>query len=197
MVRNYVATVSVAILVMFAGAERNVVRADPAVTAIAVGGSALIAYGLFRKTPPPYDPDRIIAGAGAFDAVDGENRAAAFRVEYRPEFNYRRVGTLFGIEATTDGGFYGYAGLRVDVALGRRFLISPNFSVAGYVQGDGKDLGSPAHFRSGIDLFWRFDRGGRVGLSFHHLSHASLFGDKNPGTETLLLTYSVPLGHIL
>ena len=184
-------------LVMVASGARTPVRADPSITAIAVGGGAMVVFGLMRETPPPRFPDTVAAGAGLFDAVDNEARAVSIRVEYRPEFVYRRIGTLFGVEATTDGGFIGYAGLRVDVALGRRLLVSSSFSLAAYVEGDGKDLGAPVHFRSGIDLFWRLDGAGRIGLSFHHISHAGLLGDANPGTETLLLTYSVPLGRIL
>ena len=49
-----------------------------------------------------------------------------------------------------------------------------------------------AEFRTGIELAKRFRTGHRLGVSLAHLSNGSL-SDKNPGTETLGLIYSIPL----
>ena len=43
-------------------------------------------------------------------------------------------------------------------------------------------------------MHFRLDDGSRIGVSFHHISHAELFGGDNPGTETLGLTYTIPIG---
>ena len=48
-------------------------------------------------------------------------------------------------------------------------------------------------FRSSLELAYRFDNRARLGLSFYHLSNASL-DDNNPGTEVFSLNYSIPLG---
>ena len=61
-----------------------------------------------------------------------------------------------------------------------------------FERGDGKELGHIIEFRSGIDLAYRRNNGSRIGAEVHHLSNASL-DENNPGTETFLFTYSVPL----
>lgn len=169
-------------------------RADPSVFAISAAGVAALAWAVFGPKPAHEDPDMLTLGVGSFDAVDGEARAVDLRVEYRPDYAiYYLFKPLLGIAGTTDGAIYGYAGLRVDAYLGDRFLISPNVSLTGYHQGGGKDLGSAGVLRSGIDASFRFNDGSRLGLSFHHMSHGRVFGDVNPGTETFLITCSLPL----
>ena len=54
------------------------------------------------------------------------------------------------------------------------------------------ELGHIVEFRSGLDLAYRKENGGRIGVEVHHLSNASL-DENNPGTETFLFTYSIPL----
>ena len=56
---------------------------------------------------------------------------------------------------------------------------------------NGKELGGTLEFRTGAELAWRFDDYSRLGLALHHISNASIY-DSNPGTEMLVLTYSVP-----
>jgi hypothetical protein len=46
--------------------------------------------------------------------------------------------------------------------------------------------------RSGIEVAYRFYERSRVGLALFHLSNGGL-ADKNPGTEVLALSLSVPL----
>ncbi|MBT5810587.1 MAG: acyloxyacyl hydrolase, partial [Rhodospirillaceae bacterium] len=60
---------------------------------------------------------------------------------------------------------------------------------------DGKDLGNTVEFRSGVELAYRLDDRARLGVAFHHISNASL-SDNNPGTETLTLTFSLPLDNL-
>ena len=47
-------------------------------------------------------------------------------------------------------------------------------------------------FRSGIEAGWRFGKGLRVGLELYHLSNAGL-EDLNPGEESLVLTFALPI----
>jgi lipid A 3-O-deacylase len=42
-----------------------------------------------------------------------------------------------------------------------------------------------------MELAYRFDDRSRLGLSLSHYSNASL-SDKNPGTEAIMINYSIP-----
>ena len=187
--------IAFSLLAALAAAGPGTARADKAATGIVLGGAAFLAYGLAADPPRDDAPDVVTFGTGVFDAVDEENSAGLLRVEYRPALWALRTGPLLGIAGTTDGGILAYSGFRHDIAFTDRLLISFNSSLAAYpVQGDGKDLGSTVQFRTGFDVHFRLDDGSRIGVSFHHISHAELFGDDNPGTETLGLTYTIPIG---
>ena len=187
--------IALSLLVALAAAGPGTARADKAATGIVLGGAAFLAYGLAAGPPRDDEPDVVTFGTGVFDAVDGENPAGLLRVEYRPALWALRTGPLLGMAGTTDGGILAYSGFRHDIAFADRLLISFNSSLAAYpVEGDGKDLGSTVQFRTGFDVHFRLDDGSRIGVSFHHISHAELFGDDNPGTETLGLTYTIPIG---
>ena len=140
------------------------------------------------------DPAFLTIGVGAFDINDDET-AAQFNLEYRGTKALWVFKPLFGVMATSDGAFYGYGGIGIDLFFGRRWVLTPNFAAGLYEDGDGKDLGHVVEFRSGVELAYRFDTRSRLGLAFHHLSNASL-DDNNPGTETLILTFSVPFDRV-
>lgn len=134
---------------------------------------------------------------GWFDFSQQDNEATQFGLEYRfnpIEYGFR---PMVGVNVTTDGSLYGYGGFTWDVSLiDNQLYIVPNFAVGGYSQGDnGKDLGYGLEFRSGIELDYQLPSTHRVGVAFNHISNASL-GDKNPGAETILVNYSIPVGNI-
>jgi lipid A 3-O-deacylase len=141
------------------------------------------------------EPDFLTMGVGYFDVFKDKN-AGIFNLEYRSSKQFFYLRPHVGMFGTTDGGFYAYTGVRLDIFLGRRFVLSPNFSPGFYFEGSGKDLGFVMEFRSGVELGYRFDNRGRLTAAIHHLSNASL-GDRNPGTETVTLYYSLPLDGIL
>jgi len=155
--------------------------------------AALAALVLLRPgAAAAADPDYLSFSAGAFDINDTET-AAEFRVEYRSDWRRYILTPMIGLMANSDGGVYGYGGVFIDFYFGRRLVISPNFAIGGYRQGNSKDLGSTIEFRSGIEFAYRFDDRSRLGLAFQHISNASI-DEKNPGTESLVLTYSIPFG---
>ena len=187
--------IAISLVVAVAMAIAGTARADKAATGIMLGGAAFLAYSLAMDPPQDKEPDVLTVGTGVFDAVDGEDTAGLFRIEYRPALFGMRTGPLFGMAGTTDGGILGYGGVRHDVLVAGRLLVSLNLSLAAYpVEGSGKDLGSAVQFRSGFDVHYKLDDGSRIGVSFHHISHAEAFDDFNPGTETLALTYTIPIG---
>jgi hypothetical protein len=91
--------------------------------------------------------------------------------------------------ATSDGSYYAYAGFRWDVPLGEAWRLTPQWA-AGlyYTPPGGRSLGGPVNFRSGIELSRRVGKKGRLGLLFYHVSNSALY-ERNPGSESLLLTY--------
>ncbi|WP_420403898.1 acyloxyacyl hydrolase [Nisaea sp.] len=138
------------------------------------------------------EPAFLSLGAGVYDLLDNETTAEA-RVEYRfSKDNKLGLFTPFvGFMATADGATYGYGGVGIDILLGKHWALTPNVAVGLYGNGDGKDLGHPVEFRSGLELAYRFDDDSRLGLAFHHISNAHL-DNENPGSEALMLMYSVP-----
>lgn len=152
--------------------------------------------GLFMLGATPAQADDIALALGKFNALRTHDRAEQFGLEYRfDEFGYN-IRPIVGAFATTDGGAYGYAGFNWDVELmPKQLYLIPNFAVGAYHEGSGKDLGGALEFRSGIELAYQFQNAHRIGVALNHLSNASIY-NKNPGTESVILTYSLPVGKI-
>jgi hypothetical protein len=91
--------------------------------------------------------------------------------------------------ANTDGGLYGYAGFRLEVPVGRRWLVVPQTAGGVYDRGDGKELGGSIQFRSGLELAYRLTEAHSLGAVFYHLSNSGL-ERPNPGSESLALVWS-------
>lgn len=141
--------------------------------------------------------DYLTGYAGWFDVTQGDDEATQLGVEYRMTPWQYGIRPTIGANFTTDGSFYGYGGINWDIELvNNQLYIVPNFVAGGYAQGDGKDLGSGIEFRSGIELDYQLPSTARIGIAFNHISNASI-GDRNPGAETLLINYSMPVGTLL
>jgi len=161
---------------------------------LAAAGFAALAFSGQAKAE---EPAFLAISGGAYDVNDSFT-AGEFRAEYRfAEKHKLWVFTPFiGVMGTTDSAVYGYAGIGMDIFFGRRVVLTPNFAVGAYHDGDGKDLGHAVEFRSGLELAYRFDNRSRLGIAVHHISNASL-GDSNPGTDSVVLTYAIPTDMLL
>jgi len=151
-----------------------------------------------QAAPQKADDTGYLTGAiGYFDVTQQDNDATLLGAEYRFEPYDYGFRPMVGVFATTDSAVYGYVGFHWDVALlPDELYISPNFAAGAYSAGDdGKRLGGAIEFRSGIELAYQFQNRQRLGIAFNHLSNASIY-DRNPGVETLLVTYSIPTGKI-
>lgn len=168
------------------GGERERVKARP----IFAGVVAVVA-GLAGTPALAGDPDFLAFSAGGFD-IDDDRTTAQFRVEYRSDFRRFYVAPMLGLMVNADGGVYGYGGLYLDLYFGRRWVVTPNLAVGGYSRGSSKELGNTVEFRSAIEFAYRFDNRARLGIAVDHISNASL-GSDNPGTESVVLTLSVPM----
>lgn len=137
------------------------------------------------------DPKFLAFSAGYHDLFD-DSDAFEGRLEYRHDRKFWIFKPMAGVLATTDAAVYGYAGVMVDIYFGRRVVLTPSFAPGLYRKGDGKDLGGALEFKSQLELAYRFDNRARLGVGISHLSNASIY-DRNPGTETVFVTYAMPL----
>lgn len=153
------------------------------------------AYAAPAKQKSTGETEYLTGTLGWYDLIDQDDQAMLGGVEYRFMPIGYGVRPMVGVFGTTDSAVYGYAGLHWDIKVTDQFYISPNFAAGLYGQGDGKDLGGAIEFRSGIELGYQMANRHRIGLSLNHLSNASIY-DKNPGVETLIMTYSLPTGNI-
>ncbi len=142
------------------------------------------------------DPDYLTFSSGWFDINRQKDQGAEFSVEYRSDKKIGWFKPTIHLAGVSNGMTFAGAGVLIDVYFGRRWVVAPSFTPTWW---RGKtsdlDLGHGLEFRSRLEVAYRFDDRSRVGLSFSHSSNASL-GDTNPGTESLMLNYSIPFSSI-
>lgn len=138
------------------------------------------------------DVDYLTPYVGSFDALKS-GRTTQFGLEYRfREWDYGVRPTL-GANVDTEGALYGYGGINWEIPIASTgFSIIPNFMAGLFSRGDGRRLGGPIEFRTGIEVDYQFANAHRVGLAFNHISNANIY-ERNPGAETLLINYSIPV----
>ncbi|MCP4465630.1 MAG: acyloxyacyl hydrolase [Halieaceae bacterium] len=165
----------------------------------AVLSAAIVALagGLVSGEAHADDPAFLTLTAGAYDFNKQDDTAAEFRVEYRSDYKMWELKPFAALAGTTNNSYFVGAGVLMDIYFGRRFVVTPSFAPHYYAKGssDGKDLGHALEFRSQVEFSYRFDDRSRLGLGVSHYSNASI-GDKNPGSETLSLVYSIPITNI-
>jgi hypothetical protein len=139
------------------------------------------------------DPDFLTLAVGKFDIFRNREEDVELRVDYRFGNKFWLFKPfLTGAYVTNNSSFIG-AGVLVDIYLGRRFVLTPQFSPT-YWRGktSNLDLGHELEFRSRLELAYRFDDRSRIGISIDHSSNAGL-GDGNPGVESVMLNYSMSM----
>ncbi len=144
-------------------------------------------------------PDVITVGAGLFNFIPNDNERVVedddvegeARFEYRLGRKWLAIGPMLGIMANTEDGVFGYGALYMDIRAGR-WAITPAAGLGGYAEGDGKDLGGVFQFHVGVDVAYVLESGARLGMKFAHISNAHIH-DENPGAESLLLTFTMPM----
>ncbi len=138
------------------------------------------------------DPAYLTFSAGAFGVRKSDTLAAEFLVQYRSNYQLWFLKPHAGAMVTSDGSLYGFAGLLSDFHWGN-IVFTPSTAIGGYYAGDGIDLGHAAEFRSGLEVAYQFENKARIGVGVYHMSNL-VFGDQNPGSESVTITYSYPLG---
>lgn len=157
---------------------------------------AMMPAGPARADGNGDDPDFLTLGAGRFDFFRSRVPAGEIRLDYRFHNKWWIFKPfLTGAYVTNNSTFIG-AGVLIDVYLGRRLVLTPQFSPIWWRgKSDKLDLGYPLEFRSRMELSYRFDDRSRLGISIDHTSNAGL-GDGNPGVESIMLNYSMPISRI-
>jgi lipid A 3-O-deacylase len=163
----------------------------------AVPATAQTASGSFVTLGSPEDAPGIATGAGVFDINPDRKRTDAARAaQLQGEYRFGDVlwilAPFVGLMGTSAGAFYGYAGFGFDVNFGPNWVLTPTIAGGYWYRGGGLNLGSWWEFRSGAELDYRFADKSRLGIAFYHMSNAGLTKE-NPGAQTLLLLYTVPL----
>lgn len=131
-------------------------------------------------------------GVGYFDIFAQDNPAADFRLEYRHAAYWGFLRPWAGLEVTSDGGFWIGAGIQLEWQPVDNLVLSIASGPGYYHEGDGKDLGGPLEFRTQLEIAWQSHLGSRLALALSHHSNADIYGS-NPGVETIMLYYQVPL----
>ena len=155
--------------------------------------AALFSVGIFlAPSAEADDPDYLTLSAGWFDLNRQKDQGAEFSLEYRSGKKFWWFKPLVHAAGVSNGMTFLGAGVLIDVYFGRRWVVSPSF-VPTLWRGKTSDLdlGHAIEFRSRLEVAYRFDDRSRLGMSFSHSSNASL-GDSNPGTESLMVNYSIP-----
>jgi len=147
----------------------------------------LLSAGLIATQTNAYAADLTMA-LGSFDI--GKSGTGMGQAEYRFSNDWSGFRPQAGFFVTQDSGACLYAGAGYPFAFNEQWSLTPSVSAGYYHDGAGKDLGYDLEFYSQLRLEYRLVAGSRVGLGIGHISNASL-GDRNPGAETVYLSYSV------
>ncbi|MEQ8228827.1 MAG: acyloxyacyl hydrolase [Rhodospirillales bacterium] len=143
------------------------------------------------------DPDFLTIGVGKYDILRNREEDIELRFDYRFGKKFLVFKPfLTGAYVTNNSSFLG-AGVLVDIYLGRRFVLTPQFSPTWWRgKTSNLDLGHALEFRSRLELAYRFDDRSRIGISIDHSSNAGL-GDGNPGVESVMLNYSMSMDSVM
>jgi hypothetical protein len=161
-----------------------------------IGIALLASCSILQSVTPP---DYLSVATGAYNLLHPKWRTWEFDLEYKFHLRclkspnrYLEFRPLVGALITLRGTTYFYLGLNFDLLFFDHLHFAPGFAAGYFSKGEGRDLGYPIEFRSGVELAWQFSDYRRLGVHFYHLSNASI-GRRNPGEESLVLFYDIPL----
>ena len=130
--------------------------------------------------------------SGMFDFSDDGKRSTLVGLQHQNE-NLNRdtflgnLSPITGAMITADNATYFYTGVQAHYKIGS-LNFTPSFTPGYYNEGNGKDLGHALEFKSEIQLSLELPKNSQFGLSYNHLSNASL-GDKNPGANSYMFNF--------
>ena len=129
---------------------------------------------------------------GMFDFSDDKKAATLIGFQHLNEDLNRNtflgnLSPITGFMITADSAGYIYTGVQAQYKVGALNIV-PSFTPGLYHEGNGKDLGHLLEFKSEIQLSLDLSKTSELGLSYNHISNASL-GDKNPGANSYMFNF--------
>ena len=129
---------------------------------------------------------------GMFDFSDEGKSSTLIGFQHQNEDLNRdtflgNLSPITGAMVTADNASYFYTGIQAQYKIGS-MNFTPSFAPGYYNQGSGKDLGHALEFKSEVQLSLELPKDSQFGLSYNHLSNASL-GDKNPGANSYMFNF--------
>ena len=129
---------------------------------------------------------------GMFDFSDDGKRSTLVGIQHQNEELIRstflgNLSPITGAMIMADNASYFYTGVQAQYKIGA-LNFTPSFAPGYYNEGNGKDLGHALEFKSEVQLSLELPKDSQFGLSYNHLSNASL-GDKNPGANSYMFNF--------
>jgi hypothetical protein len=148
---------------------------------------------IFRnETKAQEDVNYIAFSAAVFDVLQQNNAAFEGRVEFQLNKIDWAVKPFSGLMTNTDGAVHIYTGIFIELPLTSFLFIKPSFAPGLYYHNNSKDLNFVLEFRSQFEIGLKLEDGIKFGVSFNHISNASL-GSTNPGVESIAISYYFPI----
>ena len=157
-----------------------------------VRGIIVLTAVLLGSLPAMAEEPRSLAFNGGVSNFNKSPTWVELGLEYRHPIQVWGMAVAAGLTVNDDKAVWVYGGLRRDFSLGRSWIITPAFAITLYEQGDAKDLGGPLEFRSALEIGYQWPSRKRLAFVIYHLSNAGIY-DHNPGMNSLILTFSLPL----
>lgn len=133
-----------------------------------------------------------LAFSGGVSNFNKSEKWVEIGFEHRRPIQVWGLTVAAGLTVTDDRAAWIFGGLRRDFMVVGPWVVTPAFAIALYEQGGGKDLGGTLEFRSAVEIGYRWPSQQRLAFGIYHLSNAGIY-DRNPGMNSLILTYSFPL----
>ena len=153
--------------------------------------TALTTFRVAEANQPREPMWSVSAGKlGVFDDI-GDPFELGIAYRFRPVGMWSLLPAV-GATVHDNGAYFVYSELRREFRLGGSWLLVPSFGVGFFEDGKKLDLGHTVEFRSGLEVGHRLENGWRVGVALLHLSNGGI-GDRNPGTEAIVFSISIPL----
>jgi lipid A 3-O-deacylase len=136
--------------------------------------------------------DYISFSTALFDFLQNDVTSLEARIEYRVNSVKWQLKPFAGLMANTDGGEYIYSGVYYKIPITRFLNLVPSFAPGLYFKNNSKDLHFVLEFRSQLEAIFVLSNKIKAGLSFNHISNASL-GKVIPGVESIAFTVQFPV----
>ena len=155
--------------------------------------SAFLVVPLRAAQSPALDPgNEIVCGIGVAGVLDSHQLGFAFAQVRFPQ-EWHGIRPWVGLDVIAGGAFWIGGGIRYDIDIRDAWRVTLSSGPGYFNDGGVLPLGYDLEFVSTFEVSMKVGRTARAGLSFGHISNASL-GHTNPGSELARVFFSMPIG---